>query len=230
MPTDSSFIFSKSTTTSGICIEGYNNRLAKEIYIPSEYKGMKVTVIKKMVSNSISLPVEKIYIPETVEIICTDAFFGCQSLIEIVVDENNGSYSSDNGVLFDKQKGVLIYYPLGRYEDYVLPDETLAICDNSFKDSYIKSLTTNNCQTISTNAFNNVNFMKLIISEPMERLGNSSFVHCVINDLIYQSKNENTYRPFYECVISKQNFLGEDWNYPECYLINKHIENIWKEK
>ena len=44
-----------------------------------------------------------IKIPARVTSIGEDAFSDCRELTEINVNENNGIYSSENGVLFDKK-------------------------------------------------------------------------------------------------------------------------------
>ena len=53
-------------------------------------------------------------IPAGVTSIGDYAFYGCNSLMEIVVDPSNAAYSSEDGVLFNKNQTVLIQYPGGR--------------------------------------------------------------------------------------------------------------------
>jgi len=67
--------------------------------------------------------IEELYIPEKVEIICDYTFFNPLGLTKFVVDENNPYFSSDErGVLFNKDKTVLIQYPLGNKEtSYTIP-------------------------------------------------------------------------------------------------------------
>jgi len=49
-------------------------------------------------------------------------FKGCSSLTEICVDEQNEFFTSEDGVLFDKGKEELIYYPGGKQEkSYEIP-------------------------------------------------------------------------------------------------------------
>ena len=57
-----------------------------------------------------------------------DAFIGCTGLVKIDVDANNSEYSSVNGVLFNKDKTILIRYPLGNpAKKYVVPDSVTRI-------------------------------------------------------------------------------------------------------
>lgn len=56
---------------------------------------------------------ETITIPKNVSNISWDAFMCCTSLMSINVDTQNSYYSSENGVLFNKNKTILIQYPIG---------------------------------------------------------------------------------------------------------------------
>ncbi len=84
----------------------------------------------------------EVYIPESVEQIGISVFSRCDNLTKITVDEKNSFYSNDeHGVLFNKDKTVLMQYPCGRTEtSYVIPDgvttiEYTALCEcNNLKD------------------------------------------------------------------------------------------------
>jgi hypothetical protein len=60
-------------------------------------------------------------IPGSVTGIGYVAFSSCYSLVAITVDELNSTYSSANGVLFNKSKSVLIQYPAGKTACYAIP-------------------------------------------------------------------------------------------------------------
>jgi hypothetical protein len=70
-------------------------------------------------------------IPATVTNISSDAFRGCTSLSEIIVDASNLTYCSLGGVLFDKSHSTLIQYPPGRTGAYTVPDGVTTIGDRS---------------------------------------------------------------------------------------------------
>ena len=55
-----------------------------------------------------------ITIPDSVTDIGSDAFYYCTGLTNIEVDENNKTYSSQDGVLFNKEKTQLIKFPEGK--------------------------------------------------------------------------------------------------------------------
>ncbi len=80
------------------------------------------------------VPLEKIEIPASVELIAIDAFENCDCLTRIEVDENNKNYASIDGVLYDKEIKILIYYPYARKSlSFTIPDGVVEIWPEAFK-------------------------------------------------------------------------------------------------
>lgn len=77
---------------------------------------------------------ESVTISENVHTIGDFAFAMCFNLQYFEVDENNENYSNDSlGVLFNKDKSVLIQYPLGKKMlKYTVPETVTTICDYAF--------------------------------------------------------------------------------------------------
>jgi hypothetical protein len=71
-------------------------------------------------------------IPDSVMSIGMNAFLGCSGLTSIVVDANNAVYSSQDGVLYNKAKTVLIQYPGGKSGGFTIPDSVTSIGDGAF--------------------------------------------------------------------------------------------------
>ncbi|MDY2864948.1 MAG: leucine-rich repeat domain-containing protein, partial [Oscillospiraceae bacterium] len=76
-----------------------------------------------------------ITIPSRVTSIGNGVFNNCSSLSEINVDDGNVMFSSENGVLFDKNKTKLIRYPANKSEtSYTIPDSVNSIGTEAFMD------------------------------------------------------------------------------------------------
>ena len=74
-----------------------------------------------------------VFIPYTVESIGQRAFKGCSNLVLIRVDTGNRNFSSPGGILFTKNKTVLICYPADRIgKNYLLSTNVTHISDYAF--------------------------------------------------------------------------------------------------
>ena len=100
-----------------------------------------------------------ITIPASVTTIGNSVFGGCTNLTSILVDSENPNYSSDNGVLFNKDKTTIIQYPSGKTEtSYTIPNSVTSIGNYAFS----------NCTDLTS----------IIIPNSVTCIGGSAFSGC----------------------------------------------------
>ena len=98
------------------------------------------TIFNSAFENCVGL--EKVEIPQNVTSLGHQAFRGCTNFKEFIVDPNNNNYSSEDGVLYNKLKTILLRYPIGKQnESYILPNGTDTIADCAFNNcSYLSNV------------------------------------------------------------------------------------------
>ncbi len=135
--------FDKSTGTITDCDE-----TVTEAIIPSTINGVEVKKIGWAFKDCTKL--KSVTIPSSVTAINRPAFEGCTSLKEIVVDPNNASYCSEDGVLFKNDKTEIVRYPIGKTgTEYVIPNSVTKIGHGAFGDcSKLTSITIPSSVTI----------------------------------------------------------------------------------
>ena len=123
-----------------------------------------------------------ISIPNSVDLIEEFAFVNCKNLSTISVAKDNKSFSSIDGVLFDKSLSRLIKYPCSNKKaEYVIPESVTAIASRAFGDcTNIKKLTlSNNIKSIGEFAFYNCcNLTSIIIPKDVQFIETGIFDDC----------------------------------------------------
>jgi len=119
-------LFNKAKT---VLIKYPAGKTNTEYVIPNSVYGIREEVFENCTSLT------SITIPDSVTIIAVGAFYGCESLTEISVSSENADYSSENGVLFNKDKTKIVRYPVGKKDlSYSIPDSVTSIGRNAFDD------------------------------------------------------------------------------------------------
>lgn len=145
-----------------------------------------------------------ITIPASVTRMESGVFDHCKSLKSINVDSNNKNYSSENGILYNKNKTELIKYPAGKPDDsYTISNTVTKIDHNAFYACenlknitvpnsvksfdyaflYCKSLTSailqNGITNISEGAFSGcISLTNITIPNSVTHIGNRAFNEC----------------------------------------------------
>ena len=128
--------------------------ISGDITIPSTLGGYPVTSIGYGAFYYCS-SLTSINIPDSVTSIGYRAFYGCRGLTTINVDSNNQNYSSQDCVLFNKNKTELICCPGGKAGAYTIPDSVTSIGDYAFDgcDSLTSITIPDNVTSIGYGAF-----------------------------------------------------------------------------
>ncbi len=149
--------------------------------VPAEYSVNEGTVAIADDAFAYCDSLTSVYFGNGVTSIDVDAFDRCDSLKSITVDENNKNYSSQDGVLFNKDKTELILYPVGNKTSYNIPDSVTSIGNGAFGacDS-LKSITIPNSVTsIGEGAFSGCNSLTSItIPNSVTSIGDGAFSWC----------------------------------------------------
>lgn len=135
-------------------------------------------------------------IPASVNNIGIDAFNSCESLTAISVHENNSVYSSENDVLFDKNKTILVVYPAGKSgNSYTVPNTVKHIFMNSFAGCVnLENITLNEgVEKIYPAAFMGCTNLKSInIPSSVTALGDRAFMSCTsLTEISVHADNSN---------------------------------------
>ncbi|MBQ3589330.1 MAG: leucine-rich repeat protein [Clostridia bacterium] len=150
------FEFEKLSATNGYALTKFEDTNATECVIPSKFCGLPVTLVYATAFSKCN-NLEKIHISRNVSSISNISSDMLASLKEIIVDENNVSFSSENGVLFDFDKTTLILYPRSKEStSYEIPSTVNTISNYAFNGaSNLTKITASNAlTTIGAGAFN----------------------------------------------------------------------------
>jgi hypothetical protein len=105
----------------------------------------------------------------------------CSSLTAIMVDAQNLSYGSVDGVLFDRDRTTLVQYPGGKVGSYIMPSSVTSIEYGAFSDCDSLSSVTipNSVTTIGYAAFYEcTRLTNVIIGSGVTSMGDEAFYYC----------------------------------------------------
>lgn len=130
--------------------------------------------------------IRRIRIPKGVSTIDDDSFSLCDYLEAIDVDKDNPNYSSEKGILMNKERNRILCYPYNKdISHLVIPDGVLEIELPRFSRNYAKLgklrilEIPQSIESIPDNYFKDcVNLQSVIISEGVTHIGEHSFSNC----------------------------------------------------
>jgi uncharacterized protein (TIGR02145 family) len=176
--------------------------------------------------------ITSIPIPNSITSIGQYAIGGCVNMMSIDVASGNSQYSSENGVLFSKDKTTLIYYPRSKQGAYSIPNGVVNIGDATFGSSAFsgsKKLTSitipNSVRSITNSAFNQCNALTSVnFGDGVTSIGDEAFQVCtgLTSVTIPNSVNSIGKSAFQECsgltsvTIGSNVAVIKEWAFAYC--------------
>ena len=123
-----------------------------------------------------------IILPEGLESLGVDVFYKSENIENIFIGENSNNYSSENGVLFNKDKTVIIKYPPAKSDEtYTIP-ETVTKIESwafSYSSNLIELELPSSVTSVCDFAFYNCSNIKTVTTlKNVVQLGGAAFENC----------------------------------------------------
>ncbi len=218
-------VFDYETVGSEVLITACDITASGDIIVPSAYNGYPVTEIYSLAFAD-CIKVKNIYIPDSVKVIGNKAFVGCTaletvtlgknvqklgtdvfknciSLEEITVSSDNSVFSSDKeGVLYNKDKTEILFYPVANTATtYSVAEKVEKIPDGIFSMSKnVKTIVLGDkVKEIGNNAFmGSISLENVKIGKGVNRIGLQAFNMCpkltsitvVTGNYVYESDSD----------------------------------------
>ncbi len=172
--------------------------------------------------------VKSITFSQSVQKIDSTAFLLCNHFREINVPESNEYFTSVDGVLFDKNKTTIVFYPPYKTdESYTIPEGVTTIAEYAFDSSlYLTTISIPDSVTkICKHAFSGANkITKITLPERVKELDGTSFSDCKSLAEIKISANNSYYTIIDNVLLNKEknklilypaNKSNSDYSVPE---------------
>ena len=238
-----SIIIPEGITVIGACT--FSDCGLNSVVLPNSLKEIGVSALSDNKIKNIQIPnnvvkigdgaftncdFETITIPEKVTSIGVQTFNGCLNLSSIEVVPNNNSFSSQDGVLFNKDKTELIRCPSGKTGDFVIPDSVSSISDYALRDC---TMLTNlvigkNITSIKEYTFFDSRIPTLIIPDTVTSIEPYAFAHSGFTSVTISNSVTNIpLMLFDDCRDLESVILGagvttiEDFVFGGCYELRE---------
>ena len=160
-----------------------------------------------------------------------------ENLQEVIVDKANTEFSSEDGVLFNKKKNILLFFPRGRdVKKYAIPDGVETIAEEAFRGQpFIEEIVfPDSTIAIEKRAFANCGSLREVhLGKNLKKIGVESFAYTAIerfvltpNARFVKQQTWDGKTPFYGSKLKDFVLEGEN----ELYAVIDgilYIKNSW---
>lgn len=143
----------------------------------------------------------RIAVPASVKVIGKDAFWS-SVLKEINVDSGNEAYSSEDGVLLNKERNTILLFPGGRTESYTSPDFVTEIAAEAFRSSPCESVKFPKVKVVGEYAFRASRITTADLPA-VESLGQGAFYGSAVTSVKIPLVEKLEDKTFYSCLSLK---------------------------
>ena len=166
--------FAVCTNLTSIEVESGNNHYVSEDGVL--FDKSKTTLVSYPAGKTASTFV----LPGNVTKIVNGALSACPNLVSIEIENENTPFTSEDGVLFNKDKTVLICCPGGKAGDYFTPNSVTTIENDAFY--YCKNLTSitipNKVTSIGERAFSHcTSLTSIILPKSVKKINYAAFYY-----------------------------------------------------
>ena len=176
--------------------------------------------------------ITEITLPEKLNYISGIAFLGNCVIKNINVDANNTNFSSNNGIVFSKDKKKIVLYPQGKTEKaYTIPSTVEEICDSAFSYAQVESITIpSSVKKFGNYVFSSTNITSITIPSTVTEMGYGPVADCqkLISANIQSTVKVLPYDMFNGCASLKNVTLNDNIEeiYNRAFYGCKSLSNI----
>ena len=176
--------------------------------------------------------IKEITLPKKLNHISGTAFLGNHVIKNINVDANNKNFSSNNGIVFSKDKKKIVLYPQGKTEKaYTIPSTVEEICDSAFSYAQVESITiSKSVKKFGNYVFSSTNIKSITIPSTVTEMGYGPVADCqkLISANIQSKVKVLPYDMFNGCASLKNVTLNDNIEeiYNRAFYGCKSLSNI----
>jgi len=221
------YINATGAASSTIC-DGYTARITPDgAYIVSCDNGTTAPIPKTVIYGIIEYPVvglyegalsnyagEDLFIDKGITSLYTTSFGS--TIAKIIVDEDNPSYASQDGILYDKELSSIIFVPYKVSGNITLPQGVTSLAEGQFKDrTMLTGINTANVRVLPNEAFYGCSALSDVVLPSVVHINNYAFYGCYSINTLTISSTDISFGTwvFEQATIQTFNYVGtvNDW-------------------